>query len=103
MGLGAQLIADDRCILRDVGAFVEITRPPDMPELIEARGVGLIKVPCAGPAPLHLIVDLDIEETDRLPKNRVRRILGHDVALLYNLRAGHFAAAIFAYIKSMEI
>lgn len=74
MALGAELIADDGVWVdlgqRDAGApFLE--RPDTATDLIESRGIGLLRAGAVrGRAPLALVVDLDTEEPHRLPPRR---------------------------------
>ena len=103
MGLGADLIADDQCVLRNTGSFVEISKPADLPDLIEARGVGLIPAICAPPAVLSLVVDLGETSTERLPPARKRAFWGVFVAVLHKSDSPHFPAAICAYVKNAEV
>jgi HPr kinase/phosphorylase len=69
---GATLIADDGIWLATDTAPPRLERPAQSPDLIEARGIGLIRAgsPLAH-APLALVVDLDRAEPDRLPPRRM--------------------------------
>jgi HPr kinase/phosphorylase len=72
IALGATLISDDgvRLIPEPDGAMLE--RPPQSPDLIEARGIGLLHGgPITPAAPLAIAVDLDRQETARLPPRRL--------------------------------
>ena len=99
MALGAELIADDQtlCISRD-GA-VWLSAPDHLPEMIEARGVGLLPARLCGPVPLGLVIDLSVTETARLPETQMRDILGQSVRCVHNVEAAHFPAAICHYLK----
>ena len=103
MAHAAQLIADDGVFLEDGGQEPHrLTRPENKPELIEARGVGLLNSgPVSAQAPLALVVDLGQKEAHRLPPPRQARwksqscclILGQDQPILWAyilqvLRAG---------------
>ena len=72
---GADLIADDQTMLTRQGSAVSLSAPPALSGRIEARGVGLLRVP-AVKAPLTLIVDLDRAEASRLPARRYHHLLG---------------------------
>jgi hypothetical protein len=50
-------------------------RPPGLPPLIEARGIGLLHAPLCAQARVVLVVDMGQTETDRLPPQR-RTLLG---------------------------
>ena len=98
MGLGAQLVADDRVCLRR-GAQHILARPPETLEgLIEARGVGLLKVPFR-PAPLSLIVDLDQVETRRFPEKMCTEVLGLTLPFLKKVESPIFGAALAHLIQ----
>jgi HPr kinase/phosphorylase len=96
MALGADLIADDGLWLSDEGDPPLLHRPAQSPDLIEARGIGLIGAcPARSTAPLALIVDLDRSEPVRLPPRRLVAI-GDSLRPLI-LGAGHnpLASALF--------
>jgi len=72
VALGAALIADDGLWLTVTQDPPRLVRPDQSPDLIEARGVGLIRVgSISGRAPLNLVVDLDRTEPHRLPPRRL--------------------------------
>lgn len=98
LGLGGTLVADDRTMLRREGDGVAASAPAAIRSMIEARGVGLLRMPAAGSAPVALVVDLSEVERDRLP--RPRRILVADVAFpcLFGVAAPYFAIAVRAYL-----
>lgn len=92
MALGAELIADDGLWLSDADDPPMLHRPAQSPDLIEARGIGLIgPCPARSTAPLALIVDLDRSEPDRLPPRRLVAI-GDSLRPLI-LGAGHHTLA----------
>lgn len=98
VALGARLVSDDQVILRraDEGEGL-IACPVDGFEgLVEARGIGIIKVNKAGPTPLGLIVDLDQTEIRRMPPDRFIEFLGIRVNLIYGKDNGSLAAALVA-------
>lgn len=75
MALGAVLISDDGVWLQSGGTPAMLERPEQARDLIEARGIGLIRSgPTIARAPLVLAVDLDRPATARLP-------LRHTIAL----------------------
>jgi HPr kinase/phosphorylase len=83
IGLGAMLVADDRTILRLSGDTLLAATPPSIAGLIEARFVGLLRLPHTGPVPVALAIDLDRAETERLPPARETAFLGRSVPLLH--------------------
>ncbi|MFD2738127.1 HPr kinase/phosphorylase [Sulfitobacter aestuarii] len=99
LALGAGLISDDRTLVSRRQDALLASAPEQIAGLIEARGVGLLQVPPAAPAPVALVVDLAIRERDRLPLLHHHRVLGIDVTCLHNADSPHFAAAIMLYLK----
>ena len=99
IALGAVLVADDRTHLRRAGAAVLAEAPEAILGRIEARGVGLLAAPTAGPVPLTLVVDMDAGPPARLPEPRETEILGLSLPLVENPRAPHFPAALMLYLR----
>jgi HPr kinase/phosphorylase len=82
MALGAELVADDRVLLRRAGDAL-LARPPEaLAGLIEARGVGLLSVPHRREAPLALAVDLDADFEARMPHPRTFTRAGVEIGLI---------------------
>ncbi len=99
LSLGAKLIADDRTVLHRVQDEIVADSPGNIRGKIEARGVGILNTPPAGPGKLALVIDMDTEETARLPPFREVKILGVTLPLLRKVAKPHFPAAIMAYLK----
>jgi HPr kinase/phosphorylase len=99
LSLGARLVADDRTELRPGDGQVLARCPPSIRGLIEARYVGLLKARTVEEAVVHLVVDLDQAETERLPAWREVVILGVPLPCLHKAATGHFAPAILQYLK----
>ncbi|NYZ17869.1 aldolase [Azospirillum sp. RWY-5-1] len=55
---GAILVADDRVELRMVDGRLMASAPAALAGLLEVRGLGIVRLPCAGPAEVGLVVDL---------------------------------------------
>lgn len=104
MAYGADLVADDRTLLRRGAGPVAIwaEAPPMLPALIEARGLGLLGARLAGPVPLCAVVQLDLVETSRLPDRRSVTILGRQVTMFHRPERGPFAAALLQYLRASE-
>lgn len=100
MALGAQLVADDRVVLRRSGADLIACAPEAIAGRIEARFVGILRAEIAPRATVALIVDLDREESARLPPRRGKNLLGVSLPLLHNAGNRHFPAAILQYLKA---
>ncbi|MCI2399711.1 HPr kinase/phosphatase C-terminal domain-containing protein [Aliiroseovarius subalbicans] len=95
IGLGAKLIADDRTRLSHEEGVLTAHAPDRLQGVIEARGVGLIRVPWQGRAYVHLVVDLEQEEPGRLPFPTSRQIMGTEVEVLKRVDGPHFPSAIW--------
>ncbi len=103
ISLGAKLIADDRTLVTLKDGHPVASAPKPIWGLIEARGVGLFRVEPAPPTPVTLIVDLDLAETERLPPERTRDLLGHKVPLLHRVDSLHFAPALMLTLRGGRI
>ena len=96
---GGVLIADDRCriVLRDDWPWLR--EPERLAGVIEARGVGLLRVPHVAAAPLRLVVDMGEVSAERMPEPEVERVLGQEIVLVRRVDAAHFPGAIVALAK----
>lgn len=82
---GAGLIGDDAVTLSVDGAGRLIAAPPpNIAGLLEVRGVGLVRLAIAAPAPVALILTLGGEEPERLPETPLacRTIAGVPIPVL---------------------
>lgn len=99
MALGAGLIADDVVkVMRRDGALWACQPDGGAAEegaahrgVIEARGLGLIRVGAAAPAEIALVIDVASPEAERIPPRRVWRCCGGAAPLLR--RPPHLSAA----------
>ncbi len=98
MAFGCTLIADDRTVLTRSDGVLTATCPAPILGLIEARGIGLLAAVAGPPTPLHLCVDLDRTEPDRLPPRRSVTYLGCAVPLILATGHRHFEAAVLQYL-----
>jgi HPr kinase/phosphorylase len=95
MALGAALLADDCTTVWAEGDAVWAKAPPNLPSLIEARGIGLLPVPALHPAAaLGLVVDMGVDETQRLPPLRHYPVCGLTLPLVFRTTGPHFPPAI---------
>lgn len=99
MALGALLVSDDKTCLSNTENGLLATAPASIKGLIEARGVGILAAETCPSAIVRLLVDLDRDETERLPPQRIQNILGQTLPVLHNVKTAHFAAAIIQYLK----
>lgn len=104
IALGATLVADDVVLVDARAGGLRMRAPERLAGLIEARGIGILRLPHEAGAPLDLIADLDRPEPDRVPPARHRDLLGHRVRLISagdadrpgSARAARIAAALGA-------
>jgi HPr kinase/phosphorylase len=68
--------------------------------MIEARGLGILRLPERRDAPLALIVDLDEAERERLPEARCRELLGVSCALVRGRGRAGLAALAFVLLRA---
>lgn len=97
MALGGVLVADDRVILERRADGIWLDAPERLRGLIEARGIGLLKVRHA-PARAALVVDMDQLETARLPEPRAIELAGVELPCLHKVESPAFAAMVRAYL-----
>ena len=102
IGLGAQLVGDDRIALDRVGRDVIASAPTAIAGLIEARGVGLLRAPSA-PAPLRLVVDLGQAESARLPPIRHTCLMDMSLPLVLGPLTAHLPATICLLLRGGRI
>jgi serine kinase of HPr protein (carbohydrate metabolism regulator) len=80
---GARLVADDRSELRREGDSILVCAPATIAGLVEARGIGILRVDSVALARLSLIVDLVAPDAiERLPEPRKETILGLSIPLI---------------------
>jgi len=66
---GASLVADDQVALALDGAEIWLSAPPAIAGMIEARGVGILRLPRVPRAALRLVCDLiPRDQVERLPE-----------------------------------
>jgi HPr kinase/phosphorylase len=103
MAYGATLVSDDQTLLELRDGRLTAFAPDAIRGRIEARGVGLLAAQGADRAEVVLAVDMDRDETDRLPPERRITWLGVSVPLVLRVQSGHFAAAIVQYLKAGRV
>jgi HPr kinase/phosphorylase len=99
MAFGARLVADDRTMIAVSVDGLVASCPHSLQGMIEARGLGLLHAPFCDAALLHLCVDLDTTETQRLPPRRKIIFLDQPLDLVLASPHGHFAAALIHYVR----
>lgn len=92
---GAELVADDRTLLLVSGEGLYARAPRPIAGLIEARGLGLLRLAARRLARVRLVLDLsDPEAAPRLPEPATCRRLGREIALLRARASAGFARAL---------
>lgn len=97
IALGGDLVADDRVILECRDNALWLSAPDALRDLIEARGVGVLRSP-SKPANAQLVVDLAHDETERLPNMREIVIEGVSLPLIGKVESPVFAAMVRVYL-----
>ena len=103
MALGAMLVADDKVILTNLGAEIQLSCPKVGKGLIEARGVGLLSVNCCDKAMLEFVVDLDKTVLKRLPIPETTEILGVNVPVISGGSVANLASIVWCLLKGGQI
>jgi HPr kinase/phosphorylase len=81
--LGADIVADDRVLLRRDGHRLLAAPPAALAGLVEARGVGVLRLPdMPVPVAVGLAVDLGRPAAARMPPRRKIVLLGIEIALI---------------------
>jgi HPr kinase/phosphorylase len=96
---GAVLIADDRTEVYAIAGLPHLRCPQGIKGVIEVRQVGLLYAPTVAEAPLHLVVDLEQTEMQRLPKRHATVILGAQIDLAFGTGQAHFAIALMLQLR----
>jgi serine kinase of HPr protein (carbohydrate metabolism regulator) len=94
---GARLVADDQVALELVGERAVARPAPSLAGLIEARGIGIVRIDHEPEAPLALVVDLAAADTiERMPEPATAQICGIALPLI---RLDPFAASAPAKLR----
>lgn len=79
---GARLVADDQVEIACESADIVMSAPSTIAGMIEARGLGILRLPRAPRAALRLVCDLvSAADVERLPERRHTTLLGISVPL----------------------
>jgi HPr kinase/phosphorylase len=80
---GCVLVSDDRTRIALTDGDLTATVPGEAGQgLIEARGIGILRVPFTARAHPRLAVDLDAKPTARLPDRATVTLLGREIDLI---------------------
>lgn len=100
MALGAQLVADDRTVLRLDAGGIMARAPEALRGLIEARHIGILNATALAEAPICAIIDMDHAETHRMPPQRSYEMMGISLPCLYRSDNPAWPAAVLHYLKA---
>lgn len=98
MALGAVLVADDQTRLDASDAGLIASAPPDLVGLIEARGIGILRVPAVAAVRIVLAVDLDQIQMQRHPPRRHLTLHGIEIDLVFGPISAHLPASLMCYV-----
>jgi HPr kinase/phosphorylase len=94
---GAGLIGDDAVTLTPDGARLVASPPPNIAGMLELRGVGIVRLPIAAPAPAALILSLGGPLAERLPETPLpRRVIAGVPVPVLCFEPGTIASALRA-------
>lgn len=100
MAYGAELVADDRTMLWRESGGVFASAPEEIAGMIEARGIGILYAEPTMPVPVVCVIELDLEETERLPPHRTTRMLGFHLPCLHKSMNPAWPAAVMQYLRA---
>jgi HPr kinase/phosphorylase len=102
IGLGARLVSDDQTyITRDMRKLVA-TCPDTIKGKIEARGIGILSLSPLDSTVLSLVVDLNLQNDERLPKDDTYEILGITLRRIGRSHLDAFAEAVYLLARNMK-
>lgn len=99
IALGADLIGDDRIDVRRAGEGLVVSAPDTLAGLIEARGLGLVRVPFRASCALSLLVDLNQPAPERLPSSATRDLLGAPCPVIFGQNRLGLAAILMTALR----
>ena len=82
ISMGAKLISDDQTHFKFKENKIIISKPKTTPNFIEARGIGLIKVPFVVSAKLFCFVKITNLELNRLPNAKNKYCFGKKIKMM---------------------
>jgi HPr kinase/phosphorylase len=100
IALGAQLVADDRCEIWAQQDRLYARAPAEIAGLIEARGIGILRLPFCEQIQVQVAVDISNSSYERLPPTRSLQLMGVAVEFLHFHPAPHFPSALMCYFMA---
>jgi HPr kinase/phosphorylase len=103
IALGAQLVADDRTVVFAQNNSLIAHAPPATAGLIEARGIGILRLPHCPRACVVAALDLAQPDTAlRMPALRSHMIAGVEIDFLHMQSGVHFPSALMCYLMGQR-
>jgi HPr kinase/phosphorylase len=100
IGRGAALVADDRVTLTRAGDALLARAPAALVGLIEARGVGILRLPAVLDVPLALAVDLGRSPAARMPHRATITHLGVGIELISGREVPNIDVVVTIYLHT---
>lgn len=97
---GAGLVADDRVLLTRRGRALIATAPPAIGGLVEARGIGILRLPAAPEAVVAVAIDLDRTPSARMPHPDTITFLGVTVELISGRGISNLEPALTIFVQN---
>jgi HPr kinase/phosphorylase len=101
--LGADFLSDDRTILSLEDNRIYARPPHTISGLIEARGLGVLKLPHIASTQIVVCVDLDQIEVERLPKARSMSLLDVSLPCLHKVESPVFPSVLMHYLRGRKV
>lgn len=98
IALGAELVADDQVQIMRKDDGLIMSAAPALQNQIEARGIGILHHPTR-PALMHIAVDLDATETQRLPERQEIVIAGVKIRQLRRVESAAFPSMLYVLLS----
>jgi len=98
---GAQLVADDQVFLTACNNALFARTPRSIAGMIEARGVGILRMAHRHIAQISVLVELGGTSAGRMPTPQTREISGVTLPCLQGDPESPFARAVSHYIASL--
>ena len=103
IALGAVLVADDQTILHRQDGALLANPAENLAGMIEARGIGILRMAFVSQCRVDVVIDLDEIETERLPAVRTREVLGVDLPELHKVATDACPHALCAYLSNQRM
>ena len=100
MAFGAALVSDDQTEVTVTDGKLRARAPAPTFGMIEARGIGLLNAQALERTTVEMIIDVDQQETERLPHLHSVQICGVNLPCLHYFDAPHFPAGVLQYLRA---